>query len=139
MYRIGELAEIKGVSKRTIDYYTQLGLLNPIRTESNYRLYGEENVRILELVDHYKKLNVPLNEMKSVITSNNLNSNDEIDREKVEAHVEQIAGVMQHLQKELKEIKPILDKLNDQQKEVLMNKVSPQSITLAQTLVLLFS
>jgi MerR family transcriptional regulator, copper efflux regulator len=138
LYRIGELAEIKGVSKRTIDYYTQLGLLSPIRTDSNYRLYGEESIRVLELVDYYKRLNVPLNEIKNVITSNELKL-DEIDRGKVEAHVEQIADFMQHLEDELKEIKPILDKLSDHQKEALFNKISPKSITLAQTLLLLFN
>ncbi|MGE7764185.1 MerR family transcriptional regulator [Peribacillus sp. NPDC096540] len=28
MYRVGQLAELANVSKRTIDYYTQLGMLN---------------------------------------------------------------------------------------------------------------
>jgi len=40
-YRIGELAGRCGLSPRTIDYYTQLGLLEPVgRTAGNYRLYG---------------------------------------------------------------------------------------------------
>lgn len=39
-YRIGELAAHCGLSRRTIDYYTQLGLLRPVaRTIGNYRLY----------------------------------------------------------------------------------------------------
>ncbi|MDQ7863620.1 MerR family transcriptional regulator [Peribacillus frigoritolerans] len=28
VYRIGQLAELANVSRRTIDYYTQLGMLN---------------------------------------------------------------------------------------------------------------
>ncbi len=42
-YRIGELARRCGLSPRTIDYYTQLGLLQPVgRTIGNYRLYGSD-------------------------------------------------------------------------------------------------
>ena len=42
-YRIGELARRCGLSPRTIDYYTQLGLLEPVgRTGGNYRLYGPD-------------------------------------------------------------------------------------------------
>lgn len=42
-YRIGELAVRCGLSRRTIDYYTQLGLLRPVaRTVGNYRLYGAD-------------------------------------------------------------------------------------------------
>ena len=37
--RIDELSKIANVSKRTIRYYEELGLLKPIReTESNYRI-----------------------------------------------------------------------------------------------------
>ena len=38
-YRISELAELAGVTKRTVDYYTNLGLLKPDRSCSNYRYY----------------------------------------------------------------------------------------------------
>lgn len=42
-FRIGELAEHCGLSRRTIDYYTQLGLLSPVaRTSGNYRLYAAD-------------------------------------------------------------------------------------------------
>ena len=42
-YRIGELAARCGLSRRTIDYYTQLGLLRPVaRTTGNYRLYDSD-------------------------------------------------------------------------------------------------
>jgi DNA-binding transcriptional MerR regulator len=51
IYRIGQLARRCGVSQRTIDYYTDLGLLAPCeRTPGNYRLYGEDAVERLELI-----------------------------------------------------------------------------------------
>jgi len=47
-YRIGELANIANVSKRTVDYYTSLGLLHAQRTKSNYRIYDEEGSVLIE-------------------------------------------------------------------------------------------
>jgi MerR family copper efflux transcriptional regulator len=137
LYRIGEIAKLKNISKRTIDYYTQIGLLNPIRTDSNYRLYSEECLQILNMVQHYKNLNLPLEEIKSSIEL--IKSDNAIDKQKVEKHVEQIASIMQHLKEEINVMEPILEKLNKQQKESLVNKLSTEGVTLAQTLLLLFS
>ncbi|MFJ5716834.1 MerR family transcriptional regulator [Neobacillus sp. NPDC093127] len=136
MYRIGEIAKLMNISKRTIDYYTQMGLLNPIRTDSNYRLYGRETIQILELVEHYKNLKMPLEEIKSSIEM--IHSENSIDNQKVEQHFEQIALIMEHLKEELKAMQPILQKLNKQQKEQLVSKLSSQGLTLAQTLYLIF-
>lgn len=125
-----------GISKRTIDYYTQIGLLNPVRTDSNYRMYGEDCIKILEMVEHYKTLNMPLEEIKSSIKM--LNSDNGIDKVKVEKHCEQIAILMGHLKEEITVIEPILQKLNQTEKEMLVNKLSSQGVILAQTLLLLF-
>lgn len=125
------------VSKRTIDYYTQIGLLDPQRTESNYRLYGEEAIHVLELVEHYKRLNMPLDEIKNSIEL--IKSLKDIDPCKLKKHFDQIADIMQHLEAEIREMKPILENLNDQQKATIMRSISPTGVTLAQTLLLLFS
>src|SRR4051812_4194012 len=124
------------LSRRTIDYYTHIGLLNPVRTDSNYRMYGEESIKILELIEHYKTLNMPLEEIKSAIRM--INTDTDIDKEKIEKHCEQIVNLMDHLKEEIKVMEPILQKLNNNEKEILVNKLSLQGVTLAQTLLLLF-
>src|SRR5438067_8177989 len=41
-YRVGELARLRGVSARTIDFYTSSGLIEPAeRSRGGHRLYGE--------------------------------------------------------------------------------------------------
>jgi MerR family transcriptional regulator, copper efflux regulator len=137
LYRIGEIAKLKNISKRTIDYYTQIGLLNPIRTDSNYRLYSDECLQILNMIEHYKNLNMPLEEIKSSIEL--IKSDNTIDKQKVEKHFKQIASIMQHLKEEIHVMEPILQKLNDQQREKYVNRLSSDGVTLAQTLLLLFS
>jgi hypothetical protein len=46
---------------------------------------------------------------------------------------------MQHLKEEIHVMEPILQKLNDQQREKYVNRLSSDGVTLAQTLLLLFS
>ncbi|MFB3161728.1 MerR family transcriptional regulator [Neobacillus sp. 179-J 1A1 HS] len=137
MYRIGEIAKLMNLSKRTIDYYTQIGLLNPIRTDSNYRLYGEDCIQIMHLIEHYKNLNMPLEEIKSSIEL--IKTENGIDKQKVEKHFEQIGILMRHLKEEIEALEPILEKLNGNQKEMVVNKLSSQGVPLAQTLLLLLS
>jgi ribosomal protein S10 len=78
---------------------------------------------------------MPLHEIKSVIELVKLKSTE---NEQVEKYVDQIAELMKHLEAEIKEIKPIMESLNDKQRELLLNKVSPQGMTLAHSLLLLF-
>lgn len=124
------------ISKRTIDYYSQLGLLNPIRTDSNYRLYDEDSLQTLKLVEHYKKMNMPLEDIKDMIVL--LNSKTTTVNEIImEKHVEQISEYMHHLDMEIKELRPILENLNEKQKEIIIKRLSCQGSALAQTLLFL--
>ena len=41
-YKIGELAQITSNTTRTLRYYEELGLLEPVRNTSGQRLYGED-------------------------------------------------------------------------------------------------
>lgn len=48
-YTIKKLAEIAGVSTRTLRYYGQIGLLKPSEVnENNYKIYDKKNVNKLE-------------------------------------------------------------------------------------------
>lgn len=49
--KIGELAEKTGITKRTIDYYTTLGLLEAERSASNYRYYPLETIEKLRIIE----------------------------------------------------------------------------------------
>lgn len=63
-FKIGELAELAGVSRRTIDYYTNLGLLKPERSESGYRYYTEDCLPLLKLIESMKNQRLTLDEIK---------------------------------------------------------------------------
>lgn len=54
LYSIDQVAAQTGLTKRTLRYYEEVGLLPPTgRTEGNYRRYSDEDIHRLE---HIKKL-----------------------------------------------------------------------------------
>lgn len=66
-YRIEDVAIKTGLTKRAIRYYEDIELIKPVRAESSYRLYTEEDIekisRIKELRD---SLGFSLNEVKAI-------------------------------------------------------------------------
>lgn len=65
---IGQVARQSGLSRSTLLYYHRLGLLRPVnRSSGNYRLYSAEDVARLRQVCLYRKLGVPLREIRALI------------------------------------------------------------------------
>jgi DNA-binding transcriptional MerR regulator len=67
LYTIGELAELAGVTPRTIRYYTAEGLLPRPDARGQYALYGQEHLLRLQLIARLKAAYLPLGEIKARI------------------------------------------------------------------------
>lgn len=82
-YTIKQLAEIAGVSSRTLRYYDEIGLLKPKEINlSGYRIYGEKEVDILQQIMFYKSIDMKLDDIKETI----LNPNFDIEKALLEHH-----------------------------------------------------
>jgi DNA-binding transcriptional MerR regulator len=69
-YMIQKLAKMAGVSTRTLRYYDEIGLLKPARINSSgYRIYGQKEVDLLQLILFYRELDVELEDIKKIVTS----------------------------------------------------------------------
>lgn len=67
--KIGELGERAGVDTETIRYYEKVGILpKPVRTEGNYRQYGEQQVDRLRFVRNCRALDMTLDEIRALLT-----------------------------------------------------------------------
>ena len=67
-YTVNRLAQISGVSKRTLRYYDEIGLLRPERVNPNgYRIYGQMQVDLLQQILFYRELGLPLEEIREII------------------------------------------------------------------------
>jgi DNA-binding transcriptional MerR regulator len=67
-YTVKKMAELAGVSVRTLHLYDELGLLKPsIRTEKKYRYYGRAEALRLQQILFYKELGMPLKEIADIL------------------------------------------------------------------------
>ena len=46
--KIGDVAELTGVSASVIRSWEKLGIIHPVRTDSRYRLYSKDDVKVLK-------------------------------------------------------------------------------------------
>ena len=56
-YSVNQLANLAGVSRRTLHFYDEIGLLHPVSYgENGYRWYGEESLMRLQQILFYREL-----------------------------------------------------------------------------------
>ena len=68
-FTVSELAKSFGLSRSALLYYDRLGLLTPCRKNgSNYRLYSEGDAERLERICLHRRLGIPLEEIKQLVS-----------------------------------------------------------------------
>ncbi len=68
-YTVKQLAELAGVTSRTLRYYDQIGLLHPMTVNSSgYRIYGEKEVDMLQQILFFRELEVPLDTIRQILS-----------------------------------------------------------------------
>lgn len=71
-YTIKKLAEMSGVSVRTLHYYDEIGLLCPLRAKKNkYRVYNSDEIDRLQQILFYRELGVSLDEIRQLLDAPN--------------------------------------------------------------------
>ncbi len=105
--KIGELARKTDTTVETIRFYEKEGLLPAAaRSESNYRLYGDEHVERLRFIRHCRTLDMALDEVRSLLEYRDRPTDDcgDVNRmldehiEAVEVRMKELAQLKQHLQ-----------------------------------------
>lgn len=134
LFKIGELAALCEVSPRTIDYYTKLGLIEPAkRSDTNYRLYGHETLQRIKRIEWLKQQKLTLEEIKDHLMQLGKVTGDEVMSERLSA----LQLHMQTLEREAKEIVPIIEGLKPNQARNLLKLISPQTAACIEALLLL--
>lgn len=65
---IGQVGQLSGLSRSTLLYYHRLGILRPVnRSGGNYRLYSSADVERLQQVCLYRKMGVPLRDIRRLL------------------------------------------------------------------------
>ncbi len=69
-YTVKQMAEMSGVSVRTLHHYDEIGLLSPAgRSAAGYRKYSEEDVEKLQQILFFKELGFELGEIAKITGS----------------------------------------------------------------------
>ena len=63
-YKVKELAQLSGVSVRTLHHYDKIGLLVPSRSGKGYRLYTDNDLFRLQQILIQRELGLPLEEIR---------------------------------------------------------------------------
>lgn len=101
-YLIGEVCKLFNTTRDTLRHYENIGLISPRKDEKNgYRYYDVEDLNSLTDIFFFKKLNLPLEDIKKAVK----NSTPE-DILEIINHKEK------HLQRELNKIKELEKILN---------------------------
>ena len=68
--KVKEVADLVGISVRTLHHYDEIGLLVPDKTtEAGYRIYSDENLETLQQILFFKELGFPLKKIREIIDS----------------------------------------------------------------------
>jgi DNA-binding transcriptional MerR regulator len=69
-YKIHEIAELSGVTIKTLYHYQKIGLLKPEKVEKNgYRMYGQTELKRLQQILFYREMGFPLESIKAALDS----------------------------------------------------------------------
>ena len=102
MKKIKEVVRITGLTKRTLQYYDDFGLVKPNRTAENYRLYGEDELRRLWKVLIYKEIGFRLDEIAVLL---------DVSEEDVHSKLEEKLDYINHGIHDLERIRHLIEKV----------------------------
>lgn len=104
----GEVAEMLGVTSRTVRYYEEQGLVTPVRTDKGTRYYSDFMIQRLEVCVRLAGVGVPLKVLRELAT---IRPSSATGEESSHALVEVFAELRRDLRESLKTIRNVLSDL----------------------------
>ena len=78
---VHEVADLTGITIRTLHYYDEIGLLKPTMvTDSKYRLYTDDDLSRLQEILFFREVGFALKEIKSLLGSPNYDRTEALKR-----------------------------------------------------------
>ena len=113
--KIGELAKQTGCLVETIRYYEREGLLlEPARSEGNYRLYTDVQIERLQFIRHCRSLDMTLEKIRNLLKFRDApNENCSEVNALLDEHIEHVSNRIKELrvlQKDLRRLRSLCER-----------------------------
>ena len=80
MHTISQIAKKFAISRSTLLYYDSIGLLSPSgRSDANYRLYSDDDIRKMEKITLYRQAGLSLDSINAILSGSNSQLHDALD------------------------------------------------------------
>lgn len=102
MKTVKEVAQLTGVSVRTLQYYHEVGVFMPTEiTAAGYRLYDDEALKTLQQILFFKELDFQLKEIKEIMENPKYNKLEAFKKQKelIKAKRDRLDGLLCLLEK----------------------------------------
>jgi DNA-binding transcriptional MerR regulator len=107
-YTIKQIADMAGVTTRTIRYYDQIDLLKPVETHANgYRYYDRSSLLTLQQIMFFRELDLPLEDIRDIIKRPDFDMVDALQKHRMSLQTQQT-----RLQRLLRTLDQTIDSLN---------------------------
>lgn len=127
IYSVKQLANLAGVSVRTLHHYDNIGLLKPLRrTRAGYRQYGREELLRLQQILFYRELDFQLSDIRDILDDPDFDLLDSL-----QFHRKEVLKRSDRLLTLLKTIDKTIDELTNKN-EMLTDKELYEGFTQAQ-------
>lgn len=111
MFQVGEVSRKLKLNPQTLYFYERLGLIPPpVRTESGYRLFSQQDVERLAFITRAKSLGLSLNEIKDILSLKDGQSlTCQVVYERLNKKVQEIEDHIRQLQNLHDELTPLIE------------------------------
>jgi Cd(II)/Pb(II)-responsive transcriptional regulator len=128
MKKIGELAAAAHCPVATVRFYEREGLLPaPLRSEGNYRLYGDEDADRLSFIRNCRSLDMTLDEIRTLLALRDAPREDCGDViALLDAHIGHVAdrlAELEKLQQQLKKLRCLCAEVSATEKCGILNEL----------------
>ena len=107
-YSVKQLADLAGISVRTLQYYDKIGLLRPAkRSDNGYRRYHREQLLKLQQILLYRELEISLKDINDIVNNPSFNILRALEQHKffLQRRAKHIKILLQTVDKTIAEVK----------------------------------
>src|SRR5258707_3653723 len=104
---IGDFSFMTHLSIKTLRYYHQVGLLEPAEVDPNtgYRYYHVEQIPTAQIIQRFRDLNMPVDEVKAVLAAPNLDTRNAL----ITAHLSRLEGELEQTRQAVMSLRNLLE------------------------------